>query len=288
MPFDIERYKASSKKLDLTDVDWSEVPRHPLQQGAIDAMHYMMDIETHTAIYLSELLVSRACMDPVITSFLACWVYEEMYHGEAFVKFLREYGVPVSPHRPREIRLREGFGRVNATMAIMFGSYLLPFFPAIYLTVGAINEMSTLTAYRRLQQHSDHPLLNEILERIIKQERNHFAFYRSMAESFLIDSGAARAATRWFMRHRFVVVGEGVKNAQEVDQLILYLFDGDDGRHAARAIDHSVDAMPGLGGLHLMEGLLNRSIHRTGLLPGTQFEPVPPAIAQLPEAVTAG
>jgi hypothetical protein len=48
------------------------------RRGAVDAMLYMMDIESHTAIYLSELLVSKACMDPVITSFLSIWAYEEI------------------------------------------------------------------------------------------------------------------------------------------------------------------------------------------------------------------
>ena len=144
MTFDIERYKANSKKLDLDDIRWDLVREHELEQAAIDSMLYMMDIETHTVIYLSELLVSKACMDPVITAFLSCWAYEEMYHGEAFVRFLREYGIPVSDQQARGAsRLREGFGRVNAVMAIMFGSYVFPFFPALYLTVGAINELTT-------------------------------------------------------------------------------------------------------------------------------------------------
>ena len=194
MTFDIERYKENSRKLDLSDIRWDLVRDHPLPQGAIDSMHYMMDIETHTVIYLSELLVSKACMDPVITSFLSCWVYEEMYHGEAFVKFLRAYGIPVSDDRPRQVRLAEGFKRVNAVMGVMFGSYVLPFFPALYLTVGAINEMTTLTGYRQLQKRSQHPVLTMVLDRIVKQERTHFAFYRSMAERLLRDSGTARGA----------------------------------------------------------------------------------------------
>lgn len=277
MPFDIDRYKASSRKLDLEDIDWADVRRHPLPRGAVEAMHYMMDIETHTAIYLSELLVSKACMDPVITSFLSCWVYEEMYHGEAFVQFLREYGIPVSPDRPREVRLKEGLGRVSATMAIMFGSYLLPFFPAVYLTVGAINELTTLTAYRQLQKRAGHPILTTILERIIKQERTHYAFYRSMSEKLLAASASARGFTRWFMEKRFVVVGEGVKDPDEVDQLSLYLFDGEDGRAATRKIDEAVGSLPGLGGIRLLERMLDRSLARTGSLPRTQYEAYPAA-----------
>ena len=277
MPFDIERYKVNSRKIDLSDIDWADVRRHPLPQGAIDAMTYMMDIETHTAIYLSELLVSKACMDPVITAFLSCWVYEEMYHGEAFVRFLREYGVPISPDRPREIRLKEGFGRVTATMTIMFGSYLIPFFPALYLSVGAVNEMTTLTGYGQLQKRADHPVLNVILDRIIKQERTHYAFYRSMAYELLASSPSARVATRWFMRNRFVAVGEGVKTDSEVDQLALFLFDGEDGLVAAREIDRAVNSLPGLAGVGVLERIRGRAIERTGSLPASQYEMATPA-----------
>src|SRR5205807_10127615 len=113
MTIDIERIKENTNKLELSDMRWDLVRDHPLPQGAIDSMQYMMDIDTHTVIYLSQLLVSKACMDPVITSFLSCWVYEELYHGEAFVKFLRSYGVAVSDDRPRQVRLQEGFKRVN-------------------------------------------------------------------------------------------------------------------------------------------------------------------------------
>ena len=65
-------------------------------------MHYMMDIETHTVIYLRDLLATRAANDPHVTAFLSCWVYEELWHGEAFSDFLRAYGieVPAEPKLP--------------------------------------------------------------------------------------------------------------------------------------------------------------------------------------------
>jgi hypothetical protein len=272
MAFDIERFKENSKKLYLDDIRWDLVREHPLPQGAIDSMTYMMDIETHTAIYLSELLVSKACMDPVITSFLSCWAYEEMYHGEALVKFLRAYGIPVSDDRPRQVRLQEGFKRVNAVMGVMLGSYVLPFFPALYLTIGAVNEMTTLTGYRQLQARAGHPVLDQVLDRIVKQERIHFAFYRSQAERVLRESAAARGATRWFLDKRFKAVGESVKTAGEVDGLALYLFDGEDGREAVRAIDAQVSSLPGLSGINVMERVLDQALFRTGTLPTAMRE----------------
>ena len=81
--FDIDRYLRASKRLDLSGIRWEEVPQHRLSDGDVMVLHYMMDIETHTVIYLRDLLATRAAHDPHVTAFLCCWVYEELWHGEA-------------------------------------------------------------------------------------------------------------------------------------------------------------------------------------------------------------
>ena len=59
--FDIDRYLRNSKKVDLSGVDWDDVPNHPLTDGDVMCLQYMMDIETHTVIYLRDLLeIGRA------------------------------------------------------------------------------------------------------------------------------------------------------------------------------------------------------------------------------------
>jgi hypothetical protein len=263
MAFDIERYKLRSEQLDLSDIRWDDVSRYPLRRGAVDAMLYMMDIESHTAIYLSELLVSKACMDPVITSFLSIWAYEEMYHGDAFARFLRAYGITVDNDRATVLRRADTRGRIAATLTILFGSYALPFFPAIYLTIGATNELTTLTGYQRLIDYADHPVLTQLLRKIAKQERMHYAFYRSQAESHLLRNAAARRATRWFVQKRMRIVGEGVKSTADVDQFAYTLFAGKDGRIAARHIDRTIAELPGLQGVNLMERMLDRAAARS-------------------------
>jgi len=276
--FEIDRYKWSSKRLMLEDIDWDEVPKHHLPADAIESMLYMMDIETHTVIFLSELLVSKACMDPVITSFLSIWAYEEMYHGEAFAKFLRAYGVQVAEDRPKQVRLQEGFHRATSVMTVLFGSYLLPFFPAIYLTIGATNELTTLTGYQQLIRRSRHPVLTTMVARIIKQERVHYAFYRSQAERLMRDSEVTRRAVRWVMTKRFRAVGEGVKSAEDVDHLALFLFGGPDGRTAVRSIDDGIGRLPGLDGVNLLERLLDRAESRFGVPSTRGFSPLDVAV----------
>src|SRR3989440_8461642 len=95
--FDLDGWVARSGALDLTGIDWTEVPRHPLPAQAIRTLTYMQDIESHTIIYLRSLLATRAVDDPEVATFLACWLHEETFHGIALSRFLEHAGYPVPP-----------------------------------------------------------------------------------------------------------------------------------------------------------------------------------------------
>ena len=85
--FDIDAYLARSGALDLSAIDWAEVPRHPVAPETIRTLRYMQDIESHTIVYLRSLLATRTIDDPDVARFLACWVYEETFHGLALERF---------------------------------------------------------------------------------------------------------------------------------------------------------------------------------------------------------
>jgi hypothetical protein len=57
--FDLDRYLRNSKKVDLSGIKWEEIQNHPLSDGDVMCLHYMMDIETHTVIYPRDLLATR-------------------------------------------------------------------------------------------------------------------------------------------------------------------------------------------------------------------------------------
>ena len=136
-------------------------------------LHYMMDIEAHTVIYLRDLLATRVAADPQITAFLSCWVYEELWHGEAFSDFLRAYGIeaPVEPKLPdgthpaarpvptagASCGSRLGVGNGLGIVPTMLGSTLTRDFAAIHMMWGAVNELTTLTGYYALIRRSSHP-----------------------------------------------------------------------------------------------------------------------------------
>ena len=60
--------------------------------------------------------------------------------------------------------------------------------------------------------------------------------------------------TRWALRRFWNPVGTGVVPDQEVDFVRAYLFGDDDGQAMAERIDRRVDRLPGLEGLHLLQG----------------------------------
>ena len=283
--FDLDRYLRASKKLDLSGLRWDDIPNHRLSDGDVMSMHYMMDIETHTVIYLRDLLGTRAANDPQITAFLSCWVYEELWHGEAFSDFLRAYGieVPAEPKLPdgstpmptrgtRTARFREqmGVGHQLSLLPTMLGSILFRDFIALHMTWGAINELTTLTGYQALIRRSDHPVLHEMLGRVIQDERRHFAFYRAQGKARLARAPRrVRRIVRFVFENFWTPVGAGVKSQEEVDALVLYLFGWDDeGRGMVREIDATVQDIPGLEGLTLLEDVLDAALERERRNPG--------------------
>jgi hypothetical protein len=282
--FDLDRYLRNSKKVDLSGIDWDQVPGHPLSTGDVMCLHYMMDIETHTVIYLRDLLATRVAVDPQITAFLSCWVYEELWHGEAFSDFLRSYGLevpaepklpdgstpmPTHPNRWRNLRVRLGVGNGLGIVPTMLGSMMTRDFAAIHMMWGAVNELTTLTGYHALMRRCDHPELHKLLRKVIQDERRHFAFYRAQAKARLQRSRAARRLVRYVLRALWTPVGAGVKSEEEVDALAIYLFgDGQEGREQIRDIDRTVSDLPGLGGLTLLEDYLDGALERAAERPG--------------------
>ena len=95
--FDLDRYLRASKRVDLSSVEWDLIHTTPLPEDHARCLTYMMDIETHTAVFLRDLLATRAGFDPDVTAFLSCWAYEEVWHGEAFSRFLGEAGYKLGP-----------------------------------------------------------------------------------------------------------------------------------------------------------------------------------------------
>jgi len=292
--FDLDRYLRASKKVDLSGLPWDRIKDTPLPVGEARCLAYMMDIETHTVIFLRDLLATKAAFEPDVTAFLSCWVYEELWHGEAFSRFLGEAGYDLAPDRERVwgdapypsrlarnewIRRKVGGRGYVSHLATLAAAALVKDFVALHMTWGAVNELSTLTAYHRLIAKTKHPVLVELLERIIKDERRHFAFYRAQARLRLGRSRQARTVTRWALGRLWAPAGTGVRPQQETDFTIAYLFGDAEGFVAAREMDDTIGELPGLQGLGVATSARAAAMRRLGWADSTDRHVATPLAA---------
>ncbi len=249
----IDSYKSRAGRLDLEGIDFDDFRDHPLPPDALRSLRYMHDVEHHTVCYLRDLLLTPAHQDPEITSFLSCWVFEEMWHGEAIAEVLAAHGERAGA--PRIAALRHGHRRRQALSTlgtIASAAFAGRAFIALHMTWGAINEWTTQAGYARLAETAGHPTLRELLRRIMKQEGSHIDFYASEATRRLDDSPKAQKMTRFALSHWWRPVGSGVMPKREVGFLVHYLFDGEKGANALQRIDRRVDRLPGQSELHLL------------------------------------
>jgi len=249
----VDTYMSRAGRLDLEGIDFDDFKAHPLPQDALRSLRYMHDVEHHTVCYLRDLLLTPAHQDPMITSFLSCWVFEEMWHGEAIGQVLEAHGERTGA--ARIAALRQGRRRREAvttfstlaTSALSGGAFL-----ALHMSWGAINEWTTQAGYARLSEAAGHPTLRDLLRRIMKQEGGHIDFYASEATRRLSSSASAQRLTRFGLKHLWRPVGSGVMPKREVGFLVGYLFGGEKGRRTLERIDRRVDLLPGQQDLHLL------------------------------------
>jgi hypothetical protein len=278
---DIDTLIRRSARLVVDDIDFEAFHRRPLDPATLRCLRSMHDVEGHTACYLRDLLATRAHRDPQLTAFLACWGYEEHWHGEALADVLRAHGQLSGADRLAAVR--GALPRRDALRPVAFtvASALTPHIVAVHMTWGAVNEWTTQAAYARLAARADHPVLSELLRRIMRQEGRHIDFYARGARERLGASAAARRLTRFALRRYWAPVGTGVVPDAEMAFLAHHLFGDAEGQAAARRIDRLIGRLPGLEGLHLVDravaGRTGRPVRPVAGVPerdGTETRPL--------------
>jgi hypothetical protein len=242
-----------SARLEVDDLDLGSFTSRPLDPDTLRCLRYMHDVEGHTVCYLRDMLVTRAHRDPQVTAFLTCWSYEEHWHGEAIGRVLDAHGEAAGRGRLAEMRRRLPQRDALRPMVFNLASAFTRHLIAVLMAWGAVNEWTTQAGYARLAAQADHPVLGELLRRIMRQEGRHIDFYCAQAKSRLADSGAAQRLTRTALRRLWAPVGSGVMPRAETAFLVSHLFADPTGRATAQRIDRHIDRLPGLEGLHLVE-----------------------------------
>jgi hypothetical protein len=262
--FDLDRYLRVSGATKPESIDWT-LPQARLSDDALFAIAYMMDIESHTIVYLRDLLSTRVVRENEVTAFLSCWAYEEFFHSLLLRRFLETQDVAIDDRRFTDLRSRSSLADHVIRPAIALLSRITRHFPAVHMTFGAINELSTLTGYQALisaiensrDGSGGHSLLTTILERIIKDERRHFAFYFNQAH-LRLRPPAARRLTAFLVRNFWTPVGVTVRGDPSMRRVCAYLFPGPTGVERLAAVDRSIARLPGLEWFDLGERYARR------------------------------
>ena len=243
-------YEGRSRSLTrrfVSQFPWAQIKNYSLAPAFVPVLVYMRDVESFTDMYYREVLRTPTGKDPVLRRFMERWVVEETDHAEVLNRFLREAGVSVDEK-----------WRANAKAAIprsyTIGNYIATAvtnlfgrsFTGTHMVWGAINEMTTLQGYRRLEQAARHPLLSKLLRAIVREESAHANFYFQIAHLRMTGSEFAQGLARFAVRRFWTPVGQGAKSSVETDYLIATLFAGREGVAVFdRTVSHKIRRLPG-------------------------------------------
>jgi rubrerythrin len=246
-----ERQPRTLTKEFISGINWKAIKDYPFDQRFVPVLLYMRDVETLTDVYYEELRRTPTGKDPIISKFMERWSAEEQTHGELLNRFLNEIGIETGKNWQRQIvnSVSTRYTVTNyliTTLTNLVGKR----FTATHMAFGAIHEMSTTQGYRRLAELANHPILNEILRGIIREESAHTTFYRSVARIELQKSEISQKLSRFIIKHFWSPVGSGAKSKDESDYTIATLFSGENGLNWIDVnVSQRIQGLPGFEGL---------------------------------------
>lgn len=235
----------------ISSIPWHTVKDTPVDERLIPVLLYMRDVEVLTEMYHDELRRTPTGRDPVISKFMERWGVEEITHGQVINRFLNEAGIDT----PDEW---QSMTHKNVPRSYRFNTYLVTLltnllgsqFTATHMTFGAIHEMSTGQAYKKMSELADHPVLTMILEGIIREEAAHTNFYRCVARIELKKSVFAQKIARKVIENFYRPVGQGSLARERSEYALGMLFSGDGGvEQLDRTVTKRAGQFPGFDGL---------------------------------------
>lgn len=251
----------------LSNIPWKDVRNYAFDEKLIPVLLYMRDVETLTDLYYSELRRTPTGKDPVISKFMERWGVEEVTHGEVLNRFLNEAGIETGETWKDQVRRAVSrLYHMNAYLITSLTNLVGKRFTATHMTFGAIHEMSTAQAYRRLMKLADHPVLTHILNGIIREESAHTQFYASVARIELRESPVAQKISRFIVDNFWTPVGQGSKPKKQTHYTIGTLFNGEEGLDwVDKTITKRVSELPGFAGItkiNEVAAMINRNMIR--------------------------
>lgn len=186
----------------LSSINWGDVRRYPFREHLVPVLFYMRDVESLTDMYYRELRRTPTGRDPYISKFMARWGGEELVHGQLLDRFLNELGYDTDERWYERVRSSVGsFYKIHSYAITTLTNLVGKRFTGTHMIFGAINEMTTGQAYRRLIAKADHPVLTQILRAILREESLHTNFYSRVARLELERRPISQKLARFVVDH---------------------------------------------------------------------------------------
>ncbi len=235
----------------IGNIEWSKVRDHPFDERLIPVILYMRDVETLTDMYWQELRRTPTGRDAVISKFMERWGIEEITHGEVLNRFLNELGYETDADWQKQIRRDVSTGyHINTFLITSLTNLIGSKFTATHMTFGAVHEMTTAQAYRRMMEIADHPVLTHILKAIIREESAHTQFYWSIARLELRKNDLAQKLARKVIEHFYYPVGQGSLKKERTKYVVSALFGKDSALEIIdTTVTQRVQQLPGFDGI---------------------------------------
>lgn len=235
----------------ISNINWKDVKNHELNERFVPVLLYMRDVEVLTDMYYKEMRRTPTGKDTYINKFMERWGVEEITHGEVINRFLNEAGVETGAKWKDQVHKSVSrFYKANTYLITMLTNLIGERFTATHMTFGAIHEMSTGQAYRRLMKMANHPVLTEILTAIMREESAHTRFYASVAQIELKRSDFAQKVSRFIVNNFWKPVGQGSRPKKQTELLIGTLFGDDEGTTwIDRNVTQKIQSFPGFKGV---------------------------------------
>lgn len=260
--FNIDKFISASRPLDLSGIRLEDAAKYPLSPSEVRVMRYMQDTEFYTVHYMKALMETHALADNEARAFMVCWGYEECFHGRALARIQEVCG-----HEPSRRSIDE-FARPRKSTEVLqdFGGRLLSFlskdFLATHMTWGAINELTAIHAYSRLAELTANPIVDQVMRRIVKDERRHFAFYYQQGKRRLQHSVLAQRMASLSLKALWEPVGGSMAPTEDRDFVGAYLFGDESGRARLAEVDSTIAKLPGMEWFNLVSKHTNEGTRR--------------------------
>jgi hypothetical protein len=234
----------------IDSIPWRDVSNYALNPAFVRVLIYMRDIEYFTDMYYRELLRSPTGKDPIIKKFMDRWRVEEDGHANLLNRFLNEAGIPTSEKWRDEADAKIPWGYpINAYLMYWAVKPFGKHFHGAHMVWGAINEITTMHAYRRFSDLAGHPVLKKMLSAIIQEESTHSSFYWNMARVKLSQTKFSRDLARFIIQRFWSPVGTGPKPVSEANYVLWTLFNGSRGLDVFdRTVASRIERLPGFSG----------------------------------------